>query len=164
MLSATFGDEIVGRDQRNSTDGDIDDRVRFLGSGSSLLGLSLLSHLRELALRRLLLSGLIRLVEQTADTDLGKTWENRSGKLSDASKKISETTKKSSNRKADAINPIRIAERGGELIAHRTGDMIVHRVAKTVGDVLDFSHGLNSDQTIPISGSRYVLGAWVNEN
>jgi hypothetical protein len=42
--------------------------------------------------------------------------------------------------------------------------MIVHRVSKTVGDVLDFSHGSNSDQTVPISGSRHILCTWVNEN
>ena len=164
MLSATFGDEIVSRNQRNSTDGDIDDRVRFLGSGSSLLGLSLLSHLRELTLRRLLLGRLLGLVDETADTHLNETWENWGSNLENASDNVSETSKETTKREADTINPVRITKRGGELIAHRTWDMIVHRVAKTVGDVLDFSHGLNSDQAVPISGSRYVLGAWVNEN
>jgi hypothetical protein len=71
MLSATFGDEIIGYEQRDSTGCDVNGRVRFLGSGNGLLGLSLLSHLRELALRRLLLSCLFgSLVEETPHTHL----------------------------------------------------------------------------------------------
>jgi len=71
MLSATFGDEIVGYEQRDRTGCDVNDRVRFLSSGIGLLSLSLDSGLRELALRRLLLGGLFgSLVEETPHTHL----------------------------------------------------------------------------------------------
>ena len=71
MLSATCGDEIKGYEQRDSTGCDVNGRVRFLGSGNGLLGLSLLSHLRELALRRLLLlGGLLGFVDETPHTHL----------------------------------------------------------------------------------------------
>ena len=165
MLSATFGDEIVGRDQCNSTDGDVDDRVRFLGFGSILLGLSIGSHLSELALRRLLGgSGLLGLVEQTANTDLGKAWENWSGNFADASNEIGEARPDVTESEIHTLHSVGITKGGGELIAHRTGDVIVHRVAESVGDVVDVSHGSNSNQPVPISGSGHILGAWVNEN
>ena len=164
MLSATFGDEIKGYEQRDSTGCDINDRVRFLGSGRDLLGLGLLSHLSELTLRRLLLGGLLGFVDEAADTHLNQAWEYRGCNLEDTSKNISETSKDTSKRESNAINPVRVAVRGSELITHRTWDMIVHRVAETVGDVLDVSHCSSSDQAVPISGSRYVLCTWVNEN
>jgi len=70
MLSATFGDEIEGYEQRDRTGCDVNGRVRFLGSGSDLLGLGLLSHLSELTLRGLLLGGLLGLVDETSHTHL----------------------------------------------------------------------------------------------
>ena len=74
MLSATFGDEIVGYEQRDSTGCDVNRRVGFLGSGSGLLGLGIDSGLSELTLRRLLLLLLLTLlgslIEQQTRTHL----------------------------------------------------------------------------------------------
>jgi len=168
MLSATFGDEIIGYEQGDSTGCDIDHRVRFLGSGSGLLGLNISSHLRELTLRRLLSAGrgllLLRsLVEQAADTDLDQAWKKRSGNLADTPNDAGKTSKNAVEKAANILYPIRIAVGRDELIPERACGSVV-RCTKTVGDVLDVSHCSDSDQTVPISGSRHILCTWVNEN
>lgn len=168
MLSATFGDEIIGYEQGDSTGCDIDHRVRFLGSGSGLLGLHIASHLRELTLRRLLGGGrglllLRRLVEQAPDTDLDQSREEWSGNLADTPNDAGNTSDDAIKNAANILHPIRIAVGRDELIPKRACGSVV-RCPKTVGDVLDVSHCSNSDQTVPISGSRHILCAWVNEN